>query len=137
MEQINVELMRIAGITESDVAWSNIYAYYMNPRNEPEYASAFTNALLELCGLNHSDVLPNDNYSVNTCRHGSRYNGVHYLRHEPYGKYYEILWNVFHYFVPLNLRLIGGHHPYHICMRADAERKSRRKHRRLSDPYIA
>lgn len=66
MEQINVELMRIAGITESEVAWSNIYAYYMNPRNEPEYASAFTNALLELCGLNHSDVLPNDNYSVNT-----------------------------------------------------------------------
>ena len=66
MEQGNVELMRVAGITESEVAWSNIYAYYMNPRNEPEYASAFTNALLELCGLKHSDVLPDDNYRVST-----------------------------------------------------------------------
>ena len=37
MEQNNVELMRIAGITESEVAWSNIYAYYMNPRNEPVF----------------------------------------------------------------------------------------------------
>lgn len=66
MEQYNVELMRIAGITESEVAWSNIYAYYMNPRNEPEYAFAFTTALLELCGVNRSEVLPNDNYCVNT-----------------------------------------------------------------------
>lgn len=66
MEQNNVELMRIAGITESEVAWSNIYAYYMNPRNEPEYAAAFTTALLELCGLNRSEVLPNDNYCVST-----------------------------------------------------------------------
>lgn len=37
--------MRVAGITESEVAWSNIYAYYMNLRNEPEYAPTFTNAL--------------------------------------------------------------------------------------------
>lgn len=66
MEQNNVELMRIAGITESEVAWSNIYAYYMNPRNEPEYAFAFTTALLELCGVNRSEVLPDDNYCVNT-----------------------------------------------------------------------
>lgn len=66
MEQNNAELMRIAGITESEVAWSNIYAYYMNPRNEPEYASAFTTALLELCGLSRSEVLPNDNYIVST-----------------------------------------------------------------------
>ena len=66
MEQNNVELMRIAGITESEVAWSNIYAYYMNPRNEPEYASAFTTALLELCGLNRSEILPDDNYWVST-----------------------------------------------------------------------
>lgn len=58
--------MRIAGISESEVAWSNIYAYYMDPRNEPEYASAFTTALLDLCGLNRSEVLPNDNYSVST-----------------------------------------------------------------------
>lgn len=66
MEQNNVELMRIAGITELEVAWSNIYAYYMNPRNEPEYASAFTTALLELCGLNRAEVLPDDNYCVKT-----------------------------------------------------------------------
>lgn len=66
MEQYNVELMHIAGITESEVAWSNIYAYYMNPRNEPEYASAFTTALLELCGLTRSEVLPDDNYRVST-----------------------------------------------------------------------
>lgn len=66
MEQNNVELMRIAGITESEVAWSNIYAYYMDSRNEPEYALAFTTALLELCGLNRSEVFPNDNYSVST-----------------------------------------------------------------------
>lgn len=66
MEQNNVELMRIAGITESEVAWSNIYAYYMNPRNEPEYASAFTTALIELCGLNRSEVLPDNNYQVST-----------------------------------------------------------------------
>lgn len=66
MEQNNVELMHIAGITESEVAWSNIYAYYMNPRNEPEYALAFTTALLELCGLNRSEVLPDDNYRVST-----------------------------------------------------------------------
>lgn len=37
--------MRVAGITESEVAWSNIYAYYMNLRNEPEYAPTFTNVL--------------------------------------------------------------------------------------------
>ena len=66
MEQNNVELMRIAGITELEMAWSNIYAYYMDPRNEPEYALAFTTALLELCGLNRSEVLPNDNYFVST-----------------------------------------------------------------------
>jgi hypothetical protein len=66
MEQNNIELMRIAGITESEVAWSNIYAYYMNPRNEPEYASAFTTALIELCGLNCSEVLPDNNYQVST-----------------------------------------------------------------------
>ena len=40
MEQNNVELMRIAGITELEMAWSNIYAYYMDPRNEPEYAAS-------------------------------------------------------------------------------------------------
>lgn len=66
MEQKNVQLMRIAGISELEMAWSNIYAYYMNPRNEPEYAFAFTTALLELCGLSRSEVLPNDNYSVST-----------------------------------------------------------------------
>lgn len=58
--------MRIAGVTESEVVWSNIYAYYLNPRNDEEYAFAFTTALLELCGLSRSDVLPNDNYFVNT-----------------------------------------------------------------------
>lgn len=66
MEQNNVGLMRIAGIAESEVAWSNIYAYYMDPRNEPKYAFAFTTALLELCGLNRSEVLPDDSYCVNT-----------------------------------------------------------------------
>lgn len=66
MEQKNVQLMRIAGISELEMAWSNIYAYYMNPRNEPEYAFAFTTALLELCGLSRSEVLPNDNYCVST-----------------------------------------------------------------------
>lgn len=64
MEHENVELMRIAGITESEVAWSSIYAYYMDPRNEPEYASAFTDALLELSGLDRSEVLPDNNYNV-------------------------------------------------------------------------
>lgn len=59
-------LMRIAGISESEIAWSNIYAYYMDPRNEPEYASAFTTGLLNLCGLNRSEVLPDDNYCVRT-----------------------------------------------------------------------
>ena len=58
--------MRIAGITELEMAWSNIYAYYMNPRNEPEYAFAFTTALLELCDLKRSEVLPGDNYRVST-----------------------------------------------------------------------
>lgn len=38
----------------------------MNPRNEPEYAFAFTTALLELCGLIRSEILPDDNYSVST-----------------------------------------------------------------------
>lgn len=66
MEQKNVQLMRIAGISELEMAWSNIYAYYMNPRNEPEYAFAFTTALLELSGLSRSEVLPNDNYCVST-----------------------------------------------------------------------
>ncbi len=66
MEQKNVQLMRIAGISEFEMAWSNIYAYYMNPRNEPEYAFAFTTALLELSGLSRSEVLPNDNYCVST-----------------------------------------------------------------------
>ena len=65
-EQNNMELMRIAGISESEIAWSNIYAYYMDPRNEPEYASAFTKALLDLCGLNRFEVLPDDNYCVST-----------------------------------------------------------------------
>ncbi len=58
--------MRIAGITELEMAWSNIYAYYMNPRNEPEYAFAFTTALLELCGLSRAEVLPGNNYRVST-----------------------------------------------------------------------
>lgn len=66
MDENNVELMRIAGITESEMAWSNIYAYYMDPRNEPEYASAFTSALLDLSGLSRSEVLPDENYCVST-----------------------------------------------------------------------
>lgn len=66
MMQNDVELMRIAGITESEVAWSNIYAYYMDSKNEPEYARAFTTALLELCGLNRSEVLPDSGYGVYT-----------------------------------------------------------------------
>lgn len=59
-------LMKVAGIAESEVAWSNIYSYYMDPCNDPEYASAFTNALLELCDLEPSEVLPDSNYCVRT-----------------------------------------------------------------------
>lgn len=66
MEQNTVELMRIAGITESEVAWSNIYSYYMDPRNDAEYAFAITTALLQLCSLNRCEVLPDDNYCVRT-----------------------------------------------------------------------
>lgn len=66
MEPNKAELLRIAGIAEWETAWSNIYAYYIDPQNEPRYASAFTNALLQLCGLNRSEVLPDDNYYVRT-----------------------------------------------------------------------
>lgn len=64
MRELN--LMTIAGISESELAWSNIYSYFMDPRNEPKYASAFINALLELCSLEYSEMFPDDRYCVRT-----------------------------------------------------------------------
>lgn len=59
-------LMAIAGISESELAWSNIYSYFMDARNEPAYASAFINALLALCNLEYSEIFPDGNYCVKT-----------------------------------------------------------------------
>lgn len=59
-------LMDIAGISESEIAWSNIYAYFMDAANLPEYAYAFTNALLELSGLDRYEILPDNDYCVRT-----------------------------------------------------------------------
>lgn len=58
--------LHIAGISESELAWSNIYAYFMDARNDGEYAYAFINALLDLCNLEFSNVFPDRNYSVRT-----------------------------------------------------------------------
>lgn len=60
------KFMHIAGVSESETVWSNIYAYFMNAKNEPEYALAFTNALLELCSLERSEILPDSTYCVRT-----------------------------------------------------------------------
>lgn len=66
MNQHENGLMAIAGISESEVAWSSIYSYFMDAGNEPEYSSAFINALLQLCGLEYSALFPDGNFCVRT-----------------------------------------------------------------------
>lgn len=59
-------LLTIAGISKSESAWSNIYAYFLDSKNESEYASAFMNALLDLCGIKYSEIFPDNKYCVRT-----------------------------------------------------------------------